>query len=110
MDTKMPFTYYVVIVNDGEGNVGVLQKGRYLNYFSFVNGKNRMRQMLSVGGRPWDEMLDMLIELKVKIIVARHFLPRELAALQQKGIRCFTFDGGTDAAFQALCGGKLAEL
>ncbi|MCH3986577.1 MAG: hypothetical protein LKG56_01245 [Lachnospiraceae bacterium] len=110
MDKKMPFTYYAVIVNDGNGNTGVLAKSRYLNYYSFVNGKNRIKQLLSVGERPWDEMMDMLIELKVKVVVARRFLPRELAALKEKGILCFTFEGGTDAAFQALIGGGLQEL
>lgn len=110
MDTKMPFAYYAVIVNDADGSVGVLSKCRYLNYFSFVNGKNRMKQMLSVGERPWDELKDMLMELKVKIVVAKRFLPRELAVLKENGIRCFTFEGGTDAAFQALQNGSLSEL
>ncbi|MGI5989138.1 MAG: hypothetical protein ACOX78_02575 [Lachnospiraceae bacterium] len=110
MNSKLPFTYYAVIVNDGNGNVGTLTRAEYLNYFSFVNGKNRVKQMLSIGKRPWDELLDMLTELKVRVVVAKHFLPRELAALKKKGILCFTFEGGTDAAFHALLDGSFKEL
>lgn len=110
MDKKLPFIYYAVVVNDGNGNVGTLTKSGYLNYFSFVNGKNKMKQVLSIGLRPWDELKDMLLELKVKVVVAKRFLPRELAALKENGILCFTFDGGTDAAFQALMGEQLQEL
>ena len=110
MSRKMPFTYYAVIVNDGNGNVGTLARAGYLNYFSFVNGRNRMKQMISAGERPWEELLDMLIELKVKVVVATRFLPRELAELKKRDILCFTFDGGTDAAFHALLEDRLQEL
>ncbi len=101
---------YVAVAYDAGKAIPRFEKASYFNIYYVKAGEYSHGQMLSTLDIPADQLVDQLIAMRIKRVIAQNFTPRSMALLRKAGIECYGFDGGTDAAIAAYTRGELMPL
>lgn len=101
---------YVAVAYDAGKPIPRFEQASYFNIYYVKRAEYSHGQMLSTLDIPADRLVDQLITMRIKRVIARSFTPRSMALLRKAGIDLYAFDGGTDAAIAAYTGGELMPL
>ncbi|MGN1022794.1 MAG: NifB/NifX family molybdenum-iron cluster-binding protein [Lachnospiraceae bacterium] len=107
---KTPLTEFVAVGYEGGKNIPILEKTDYFMFYTVQKKRMVRKNMLSIQDTKTQSVIRQLKELQVDVVICREVGPMAAHLLKEAGIRCFLFDGSTQAGLQAYLAGKLTSI
>ncbi|MEE0955686.1 MAG: hypothetical protein U0L49_07690 [Eubacterium sp.] len=108
--TKNPGDILLAVADDRQGMVPRFEEAEAFTLTVIRDGKKVQKQTLGMQeGSSEEDTIKALKELKVDGIVARNFMPKNMAMLRKNQIRMYFFNGGPNAALKDFIQGSLKE-
>ena len=101
---------FVAVAFDGTEQIPYFEKAETFWVYCMEDGKLKKRQFLSVYAKDSTEQIRRFKESMVDVIICRNFSPKAMAVLKKNGLKLYSFDGASDAAFKAFTKGTIWEL
>ena len=94
----------------GEAQIVPFEQAKTFWVYCLDGKRIKKRQLLSLYAESGAAQLEEFCRSVVDVVICRNFGARAIAALKEKGMSLFTFDGGCDAAVKKYISGELWAL
>lgn len=111
MEQRVRDNFSFVAVAYGEGSETVnFEQANAFWLFYLMKGKVQKKELLSFYPKNAEERLDAFRRSLIDVVICRNFAPRSMAALRERKIAMYTYEGGCHAALRDYMEGKLTAL
>ena len=106
---KTPQTEFVAVAYEGGKDIPIFERADCFVFYTVLKKRMVRKNMLLIQDKKTESVVRQLKELQADAVVCRAFGPRAKHLLDEAGIRCYEFDGGTQSGLNTYLEGSLQQ-